>query len=470
MTHSHHTQIRSGNNGSDNGRPYDGQKKKGDAKLSVGADQSSLLSNSLSSLFFKNLQLSKHTGKDKEGDGEAEREKLNNRDREIDRRSENIMEIIDDPEDDLPPPPKYSKNKEKEKEKERVKEKEQENVSRVPVGRKGLEDLDASVLTMDSVAMPAVAPRPSSSSSSSFSSSGGSTDAMESRRKETAAAVAQMKSKLRNMGVLGATGEIGRKIEYRDRQRGNTPSVLSNLNIEVPESRATSDISAGPKSSTEHAIKNVILPSSYIDNAASSQPSAPINSSDNVKSKDRSGSESESPMNSVVACESEIEEYGDGSDEEDNEDYGIIQDTIVFNNDPTSGIISVQKRDRVDDDLWESNSVIPDTASINVGHSDIEVETETETETEEEYSDIKSSVSAQKESKMNVESSARNGTVNRQGDVDEINGMVISDVDSDVIRNAQVQDLDDLYQQQEAKLRLKALQCKQIIRCVTGYC
>ena len=261
------SQIRNGNGTSSGAVGVKDSKAKEHDAVVAAVDQSSLLSNSLSSLFFKNLQVSK---------GDRADERLRS-------------EVIDNMDDDLPPPPRHT-TKERSKEKEVEKGREKDSVSEMPVHR-GVDDLDASVLTMDSMTAHSLPP----SSSSSIS------DTMDSRRKETAAAVAQMKSKLRNMGMLGATGEVARKIDRSKQTSRHEDSAVQSTSgsadpvptkavpVPVPVPVTTVMADAQPKLSFA-AVDESNLP-----------PSPPLISElGNVTNRSRSRSRSVSPKRQGV--------------------------------------------------------------------------------------------------------------------------------------------------------------------------
>ena len=279
----------------------------------------------MSSLFFKNRQLSnKLNGKDKDKEKEKEDEKT---------RSE--VDTFND--DDLPIPPPHIAEKKKYKEFE--KEHDKDLLSEIPSDKR---DLDASVLTMDSL-------RPTSPSSSPD-------DILELRRKETIAALAQMKYKLRNMGVLGVTGEIGRKLEYRDRNRASPSTAqvpfkpdLHALNGSEDGHHSSGDTGSHPvpvpgfvpvraPASPGAQSKRAKSPSTLSEEAV---PPPPPRTSHTKQSKCRS--RSESPKTEVPSLTPhgllEVEVDVDADDE----DYGSVQGTIAFESVPVPGSPSYAK-------------------------------------------------------------------------------------------------------------------------------
>lgn len=262
------------------------------------------------------------TGKDKDKEKEKEDEKA---------RSE--VDTFND--DDLPLPPPHIVEKKKYKEIE--KEHDKDLLSEIPSDKR---DLDASVLTMDSL-------RPTSPSSSPD-------DILDLRRKETIAALAQMKYKLRNMGVLGVTGEIGRKLEYRDRNRASPPTAqvpsksdIHALNDSEDGYHSSGDTGSHPvpgfvpvraPASPGAQSKRAKSPSTLSEEAV---PPPPPRTSHTKQSKCRS--RSASPKPEVLLPTPQGHGLLEVDVDADDEDYGSVQGTIAFESVPVPGSPSYLK-------------------------------------------------------------------------------------------------------------------------------
>jgi hypothetical protein len=426
------SQIRNGNGTSNSALGAKDSKARDLDAVVAAVDQNSLLSNSLSSLFFKNLQLNK-------GD-------------RIDERLRS--EVTDNLDEDLPPPPRNTA-KERSRDKEVEKGREKESVSEMPLQR-GVDDLDASVLTMDSMTAPSLPP----SSSSSVS------DTMDLRRKETAAAVAQMKSKLRNMGMLGVTGEVGRKIDRSKQSSRNEETggqSASGTQDPIPTKAVTAP--------TAMADAQPKLSFAAIDESNLPPTPALISELGNVTNRSRSRSRSVSPKRKGAP----IPVLRDSDDDEgDDEDYGSIQGTIAFGVAIDCNASKASKGSTPVKEVLES----------------LEIDIETETESDQLSAGVKAErissspplppgrgkveqelrVSSSVPSPVGVavtgfppsstSSSAASSPRKKGSSADGA-----SKIDDEEDRQEKA--LRDKIQEQEEKLRLKAAQCKQIIRCST---
>jgi WD domain, G-beta repeat len=419
-------QIRNGNGTSNGALGAKDSKAREQDVIVAAVDQSSLLSNSLSSLFFKNLQVSK-------GD-------------RIDERLRS--EVTDNLDEDLPPPPRHTA-KDRSREKEVEKGREKDSVSEMPVHR-GVDDLDASVLTMDSMTAPSLPP----SSSSSVC------DTMDSRRKETAAAVAQMKSKLRNMGMLGVTGEVGRKID-RSKQTSRSEETGGQFASGTQDPILTKSI-AVPTAMTDAQPK---LSFAAVDE--SNLPSTPplISELGNVTNRSRSRSRSVSPKRKGVP----IPVFKDSDDDEaDDEDYGSIQGTIAFGAAIDCNASRSSKGSTPVKEVLEDPNMQTETDELSV---DVKVERISSSPPlppicgkEEQELCISSSVPSPVGVAItgfppsSTSSSAASSPRKKGSGADAALKM-------DEEEDRQEKALRDKIQEQEEKLRLKAAQCKQIIRC-----
>lgn len=411
----------------------DSKAKEHDAVVAA-VDQSSLLSNSLSSLFFKNLQLAK---------GDRTDERLRS-------------DVTDNLDDDLPPPPRHHA-KERSREKEVEKGREKEGVSEMPVHR-GVDDLDASVLTMDSMTAPSLPP----SSSSSVS------DTMDSRRKETAAAVAQMKSKLRNMGMLGVTGEVGRKIDRSKQSSRHEDTGGQTASGAGGQDRTLTKATPAPTATaTAMAMADAQPKLSF---AAVDEPNLPptpplIAELGNVTNRSKSRSRSVSPKRKGLP----IPSVKDSDDEADDEEYGSIQGTIAF------GVLLDCNGSK---SSKSSTPVEEFIGSLNIDPEPIQglpVEVSVERTSSsppllrshgKEVQEM--SISSSVPSPVGVavagfppsstSSSAASSPKKKSSGADAA-------LRTDEEEDRQDQALRDRIQEQEDKLRMKAAQCKQIIRC-----
>ena len=429
------SQIRNGNGTSSGAVGVKDSKAKEHDAVVAAVDQSSLLSNSLSSLFFKNLQVSK---------GDRADERLRS-------------EVIDNMDDDLPPPPRHT-TKERSKEKEVEKGREKDSVSEMPVHR-GMDDLDASVLTMDSMTAPSLPP----SSSSSIS------DTMDSRRKETAAAVAQMKSKLRNMGMLGATGEVARKIDRSKQTSRHEDSAVQSTSgsadpvptkaVPVPVPVTTVMADAQPKLSFA-AVDESKLP-----------PSPPLISElGNVTNRSRSRSRSVSPKRQGVPIPVfKDSDDDDDDDEADDEDYGSIQGTIAFGaaidcNGSRSSKGSTPVKDVIETLCIEAESD-QESVDVKVERTSSSPPLPQSRGSEEDDLRIASplpspvGIAVTGFPPSSTTSSAASSPKKKSSGADA--ALRIDDEE-----NKQEKALREKIQEQEDKLRAKAAQCKQIIRCL----
>jgi hypothetical protein len=391
--------------------------------------------------------LSKLNGKDKVKDKDKEKE-------EEKARSE--VDTFND--DDLPLPPPYAADKKKHK--ELIKDHDKESLSEIPSEKR---DLDASVLTMDSLRHPFLSP-PSPTSPHSPPD-----EVLDVRRKETIAAVAQMKNKLRNMGVLGVTGEIGRKLEFRDRNRAGsataTPSSPSKPDAHAAKDDADYFHNGGEAGSHPLPVPDP-LRSPASPGAQSKRAKSPSTLSEEVvppppprtshikqtKSRSRSGSPKQKIPSPTQNRFLEVDV--------DDEDYGSVQGTIAFELAPVVGSPSSRK------------TVMVASAFSN----DANDEKEQEQEQGQGHVLLKpiphpSNLTKSKslhhnDDKNGVEvSSPRLPSAPTSPSKDRGRGgaeRVMSDDTSSVEQREDP--LTDLYKQKEEKLRLKAAQCKQIIR------
>lgn len=393
--------------------------------------------------------MSKLNGKDKDKEKEKEEEKA---------RSE--VDTFND--DDLPLPPPYAADKKKYK--ELIKDHDKESLSEIPSEKR---DLDASVLTMDSLRHPFLSP-PSPTSPNSPPD-----EVLDVRRKETIAAVAQMKNKLRNMGVLGVTGEIGRKLEFRDRNRAG-PATATPSSPSKPDVHAVNDSEdyfhnggeAGSHPVPHPAPVPVPLPLRYpaSPGAQSKRAKSPSTLSEEIvppppprtshikqtKSRSRSGSPKQKIPSPTQNRFLEVDV--------DDEDYGSVQGTIAFELAPVDGSPSNRKtvmtasafsNDANDDKEQEQGQghvllkPIPhpsNLTSMKLLH----------------HNDDKNGIEV---SSPRLPSAPTSPPKERsRGDARR----VMSDDTS--IAEQREDPLNDLYKQKEEKLRLKAAQCKQIIR------
>ena len=393
--------------------------------------------------------MSKLNGKDKDKDKDKEKEK-----EEEKARSE--VDTFND--DDLPLPPPYAADKKKYK--ELIKDHDKESLSEIPSEKR---DLDASVLTMDSLRHPFLSP-PSPTSPHSPPD-----EVVDVRRKETMAAVAQMKNKLRNMGVLGVTGEIGRKLEFRDRNRAG-PATAAPSSPSKPDVHAVNDSEDyfynGGEAGSHPAPLPVPLPlrSPASPGAQSKRAKSPSTLSEEIvppppprtshikqtKSRSRSGSPKQKIPSPTQNRFLEVDV--------DDEDYGSVQGTIAFELAPVVGSPSNRK------------AVIPASAFSNDANDDKEQEqgqghvllkpiphpSNLTNMKSLHHNDDKNGVEVSSPRLPSAPTSpskerSRGGTVR-----------VMSDDTS--IAEQREDPLTDLYKQKEEKLRLKAAQCKQIIR------
>lgn len=406
------------------------------------------MSSSLSSLFFKNLQLPKLNGKDKE----KEREKDKEKEKEEEKARSEVDTFNDD---DLPLPPPYTG--EKKKCEDLMKDHDKESLSEIPSEKR---DLDASVLTMDSLRHTFLSP-PSPTSPHSPPD-----EVLDVRRKETIAAVAQMKDKLRNMGVLGVTGEIGRKLEFRDRNRAGpaTPSSPSK-----PDAHAVNDSEDYFHNGGEAGSYTVPVPLSVPVPLPLRSPASPGAQSKRAKSPNtlseeivhpppprtshikqtKSRSRSGSPKQKVPSpTQNRFLEV-----DVDDEDYGSVQGTIAFEFAPVAGSPSSRK------------TVMPSSAFSNDANDEKEQEQDQDQgQGHVLLTNLKSLHRDDDKNSVEVTSprlpsapTSPSKERSRGGA-----GRVMSDDTSIVERRED--HLTDLYKQKEEKLRLKAAQCKQIIR------
>lgn len=370
--------------------------------------------------------------------------------------------MTDNLDDDLPPPPRHNA-KERSREKEVEKGREKEGVSEMPVHR-GMDDLDASVLTMDSMTAPSLPP----SSSSSVS------DTMDSRRKETAAAVAQMKSKLRNMGMLGVTGEVGRKIDrskQSSRHEDTGGQITSGTGTGTGgQDRTLSKATLAPTATaTATAMADAQPKLSFAAVDESNLPPTPPLIADlgNVTNRSRSRSRSVSPKRKGVP----IPIVKDSDDDEaDDEEYGSIQGTIAFGAPLDYNGSKSSKSSTPAEEFTGSLDIDPESNHLPV---DVSVERTSSSPPllrshgkEEQELCISSTVpSPVGVAVAGFPPSSTSSSAASSPKKEKKSSGADAALKMDEEEDRQEKALRDRIQEQEDKLRMKAAQCKQIIRC-----
>ena len=324
----------------------------------------------------------------------------------------------------------------------------------------------------------------------------------EIKRKETAAAVASMKDKLRNMGMLGRTGETGRKVDLSGRKKREgsaykekSSEITNEIDNEMKHKR---DVDEDVEEEEEEGEETDTDSDNNDDEYE--QDNVDIEDADGVQDSSRTintnilvqptGGASTQYKNEIFAPPPpptelerkrenmmEIEELSfDNKDdslnyeEEYSEDYGSIQGTIQFNNN------SLFSKPSVSD---ASDTVVRDRVEEvekgGVENMFFESELETAPESEISKNRVKkqeiftadlglspSDTSSGKEENRSEEGSSGNNF--KKEEESSENDIENENENENDIGNRE-EYLYKLYLDQENMLSMKSAQCKHIIRC-----
>ena len=427
-------------------------------------DERALLSESLSSLFFKNLKLSNENSDVK---------------KEIKSKKNKSIEKFDMATDHLPVPPPRGLLKD----------------SNTPVK---ITDSASPSLSIQQVNQRTLNPTDS--------------EIREVKRKETAAAVASMKVKLRNMGMLGRTGETNRKVDLSGRRKSGASRSEHPVSDEIAERGSEKE---DKEEEEDHGDSNE-MDSDHSDNNNNDDDDDDDdndndNDSDNIrvegshsalndhhttpllvkKIKEKKPSEDMGDDKNIYLMPSsphsihekkreekiDIEELSfdnnedsleigkDYYEEECSEDYGSIEATIQFGINPVISQL-------IDDDSHQVVMKAEEEEEEEVHTENVFFESESESEFELEVGLIREN--SQEKGEITIASASPHYTgkeddrsEDKRNKVDENVKKTDEKVKEEEDSNEEDEKekyLYDLFVDQEARLRSKAAHCKQIIR------